>query len=269
LNFLFWNTNRNDKIDDYLIKLVNEKSIDIIILAEYNNDVENLCRKLSIEGLDFKETQTFKVCKRIKVLCKQYYQDEIIRETKHYTIKRIYNDINDYIIVAVHFPSKRNSQDKIRESRARHLITDLKKAERDAEHSNTIIIGDFNANPFEDTMISGECINAIPYRNIAKKISRELYDDELEFFYNPMWNFFGDNSLPYGTYYYDKEQLTKYYWNIFDQVVIRPSLIDLFIENSLEIVSSIDGNSLFDKNSVPNKEISDHLPIVFNMREVF
>lgn len=201
---MFWNTNKNKNIDDYLIDLVKNKSIDIIILAEYNNDVDNLCRKLYLKDLNFKKTQTFEGCKRINFLCKEYYKDEVLRENAHYTIKRIYNAANDYIVVAVHFPSKLNANSHMRDFISRELINDLNKAEKEVGHSNTLIIGDFNCNPFESTMINADCINAIPCRDIVKKNSRKVSKQQLNFFYNPMWNFFGDNILPYGTYYYDK-----------------------------------------------------------------
>ena len=48
-------------------------------------------------------------------------------------------------------------------------------------------------------------------------------------FYNPMWNLLGDAQEPYGTYYYaGNGHPINTYWNIYDQVIIRPALRGTF-----------------------------------------
>ena len=49
------------------------------------------------------------------------------------------------------------------------------------------------------------------------------------FFYNPMWSRFGDgNPGPPGTFYHRRSEHHVYFWNMFDQVLIRPSLLHRF-----------------------------------------
>ena len=42
------------------------------------------------------------------------------------------------------------------------------------------------------------------------------------FFYNPMWGHFGDAlDGPPGSYYDARSEAVAYFWNVFDQVLIR------------------------------------------------
>lgn len=82
-----------------------------------------------------------------------------------------------------------------------------------------------------------------------------------------MWNLLGDFQYPPGTYYYKSSQEKTEFWNIFDQVMIRPQLRNRFVDTSLKIITETETTSLVDKNRHPSKKISDHLPIVFEVKE--
>ena len=84
-------------------------------------------------------------------------------------------------------------------------------------------------------------------------------------FYNPMLNLLGDRVTPEGSYYYSTDPYLSYYWYIFDQVVIRPSIIENFNFDKLEIIKDVSDYSLVTDLSIPNKDISDHLPIFFSI----
>ena len=50
---------------------------------------------------------------------------------------------------------------------------------------------------------------------------------------------------------------------MFDQILIRPDLLDFFKTNNLEIVTEIRGISLLSASGKPDKiRASDHLPII-------
>ena len=60
-------------------------------------------------------------------------------------------------------------------------------------------------------------------------------------------------------------QPVTYYWNMFDQVLIRPSLIDCFRNDSLKILDS-DGMQSLTRTGRPEQgAASDHLPILFGL----
>ena len=100
---------------------------------------------------------------------------------------------------------------------------------------------------------------------LAARGERTVQQRSYPFFYNPMWGCFGDyTSRAPGTYYYERAEHINYYWNIFDQVLIRPSLLDNFRREELRILSSVGEVSLVTENEEPDGSwSSDHLPITF------
>ena len=86
-------------------------------------------------------------------------------------------------------------------------------------------------------------------------------------FYNPMWNLLGDSQEPYGTYYYSGNDTENTFWNIYDQVIIRPVLRERFVIESLKIIKETKTRFLLNNSGHPNKKISDHLPIMFEIQE--
>lgn len=86
---------------------------------------------------------------------------------------------------------------------------------------------------------------------------------EREFFYNPSWRLFTNGSLtPSGTYWYGESSHAAQFWHVFDQVLIRPSLIDAFEESRFGIVSLAGKRSLL-RTGTGRPAASDHLPIRF------
>lgn len=77
----------------------------------------------------------------------------------------------------------------------------------------------------------------------------------------------GDFSFPPGTYYYAGNEVENSFWNIYDQVMIRPCLRERFADNELKILCETKNGTLIDANNHPDKRISDHLPIIFEIKE--
>lgn len=120
-----------------------------------------------------------------------------------------------------------------------------------------MIIGDLNMNPFEHGMIAADGIHGISDRRIAAKGTRQVGKKLRRYFYNPMWNHFGDGlPAPPGTYYYDSSSQVNHYWNIFDQVLIRPELLDGFNDENLKVVTEIDSTSLLKESGCPDRSNS-------------
>lgn len=115
-------------------------------------------------------------------------------------------------------------------------------------------------------MVSAHGLHATMDRRIAEKIERTVQRESHPYFYNPMWSLLGDASpgSP-GTYYYSSSEPTTYFWNMFDQVLIRPALLERFRNNSLKIIERTGDINFLQKNGQPNSDISDHLPIVFGL----
>ena len=92
-------------------------------------------------------------------------------------------------------------------------------------------------------------------------------DESFKMFYNPMWNLLGDFSFPPGTYYYSGNEVENSFWNVYDQVMIRPCLRGQFVDDELKILCETKKRKLIDANNQPDKSISDHLPIIFEIME--
>lgn len=68
----------------------------------------------------------------------------------------------------------------------------------------------------------------------------------------------------YGSFYHEKEYMTPY-WYCLDQVLVRRSLADK-VEH-IEYLKKINAKDLIE-NTIPNRKISDHLPLLVNLQEV-
>jgi hypothetical protein len=83
-----------------------------------------------------------------------------------------------------------------------------------------------------------------------------------------MWAHFGERpNGPPGTFYKPRSTPLSYFWNVFDQVLIRPSLLDAFSDESLHILTTAGDAPLVRTSGRPDKAAaSDHLPILFQIR---
>ena len=173
----------------------------------------------------------------------------------------------EVLLVVVHLASKLYRNETDQTALAGRVRVDIEEAEARRQHCRTVVVGDFNMNPFESGVVGSEAFHAVMCREVASKGSREVAGQERFFFYNPMWSLFGDRSVgPPGTYHYNSGAVDNYYWNMFDQVLLRPGLITRFIDEDLLIVTEVDGRSLLTARGLPDKNVgSDHLPIMFGL----
>jgi hypothetical protein len=206
-------------------------------------------------------------CEKIKVITKFHPKFLVpVLEEKRYTIRKLSLPYFESILIAgVHLPDKRNNNLDNQLLSSRNLYNDLEKMEISHETDRTIIVGDFNMNPFEDGMVSMNGLNAVMSENIAITGYRTVQGKDFKYFYNPMWSFYGDvgNNVT-GSYFYRKND--NFSWNVFDQVLLRPSLIPNFDKNSLTFLDNICGESLLSKSGYIDNKFSDHLPLIFKLK---
>ena len=172
-----------------------------------------------------------------------------------------------YILVCVHFPSKTHCERKKKDIVIRRVIQEIQKLEEESACQNTIVVGDFNENPYEGGCLAADGFHGLPDYYVAQREHRKILGEEFKMFYNPMWNFLGDFCEPFGTYYRSSSDTVNQYWNVYDQVIIRPILRKQFVDSSLKIITETATISLLDKNRHPDCDISDHLPITFEIKE--
>jgi hypothetical protein len=122
-------------------------------------------------------------------------------------------------------------------------------------------------NPFEPGVAAADAFHGVMSRRIAQKLVRTVKGEERRFFYNPMWTRFGDHALgPPGTYYYPSSGQVTFFWNMFDQVLLRPELLDCFRDEDLEVLTRAGSTDLLTPSATPDTDsASDHLPLLFQL----
>lgn len=256
MNISFWNTHRNKEINEFLVSIINEKNIDIMIMAEYEDNINYLINELYIKGMYYTAANPI-AYKKIKILYRRGIIIEINNDCSNYVSILVSNYNFEFELFATHFPSKLHTSEDNRKLIAGILKNDIE------QYDKVLVVGDFNCNPFEKTMSALSGLLALPTKEYKK---RKVNGIEKKILYNPMWKFFGDFETNPGTYFYNSSNDLNYYWNLFDQVLVSQELADLFNNEKLEIIKEINKKCLIKENKI-NSEISDHLPIVFSLEE--
>lgn len=271
MNIAFWNIGGND-VRSQIKGLVEEKRTDILILIENEIAPNDLLLTLNTTHSDyFYCPSPANICEKIHIFAKNSYAlIEPIYESKRFSARRLIipQVQNELLLVAVHYQSKMNWSEANQAAHASTLKAFIEKAEAQVGHDKTIVLGDFNMNPFEYGMVQTTGLHAVMDRQLALEGSRVVDDSDHKYFYNPMWSFFGEQGKGdvHGSYYFRKAEPICYFWNIFDQVILRPSILELLDEDSLEIVTQIQDFALINAKGRINNSVSDHLPIVFSLR---
>lgn len=269
MRLLFWNTARLNNAA-LLATLAKEHTADLLILAEPGTHLTHLLTELNTgEASQFFPDASPGLSDRLQIF---YRYDpsavRIVQDTFDIAIRNVAPPIHSSILlVAAHLSSKLylTSEDQlISAPRFARIIED---AEKVVGHTRSIVVGDFNMNPFEPAMVGAAGLHAVMDRKVALRSTRSVKGEDYRFFYNPMWNLLGDRNQSPGSYYYDSGSYVNYFWNIFDQVLLRPDLLPKFSpEKDVRILTSINGTQLTRQNNGrPDVGISDHLPILLNL----
>lgn len=261
---LFWNINKKPLLKE-IVSLCHIHEVDILVLAECNLSDVDILEAIN-PGIKRKYLAPFNPSSYISFFYRyspEYIQ--LVRDDGRIAIRRILPPIGkDFILVALHLPSKLRMQDKEQVFECTRAIEDIREAETRVGHDRTIVIGDFNMNPFETGMVAADGFHAVMDRKIALKGSRKVGGKERKYFYNPMWRLMGDDTKSFlGTYYYSSGHVS-YFWNTFDQALLRPSLLDYFKTQDISVISQVGEQSLLKNNKI-NKAFSDHLPIMIKL----
>ena len=264
--FLFWNINRKP-LDQLVAQIADERSIDVIVLAECANSasvLEELDRSTPWQYIYHSNPVS-----RVQVFSR--FLPENIESLGDYgglTFRRLAPPVGaEILLIGAHLPSKRYMSDQEQMILSIELNRTVRDYEIQVGHRRTVIVGDLNMDPFEPGLIAARGFHTTASRRIAQRAVRQVRGENYHFFYNPMWGHFGDkNATPPGTYFYDNSAEVNFFWHMFDQVLVRPDLLSGFSFDGLEIVTSIRTTSLLLPNGRPNRRlISDHLPIWFEI----
>ncbi len=271
--FFFWNFNTRARIAhpaSVVARTALAHDADLIVLAENKVHpslvLEELNRQEAAYHYPEFQHERFAIFTRFPGAFLEPFQDG-----RRMSVRRLRLPGRIEILIAVvHFPDRRNHSPTEQRSLCFEMARFLSDAEARAGHRRTILVGDFNMNPFDEGMVDANGFGAMMTKDLVQKCA-DRGPDEPPRFYNPMWGRMGDMSEgPPGTYYHRQRNRTNIYWHLLDQVLIRPDLLDAFIGRSLKILDkglseSGEVDFLREQRTHWNLTVSDHLPILFTM----
>ncbi len=268
LSFLFWNLNKKP-LWDRLASIIAKHEINIVMLAESAEDPVEVCRAL-----------TSRTQRRFHSASSPVHRLHILTSLEEGSLRPVFDDISgrltiqrlllperrvDILVALTHLQSKLHWTDDDQLFTAMSLATDIAEQERRFDNHRTVLVGDFNMNPFEKGIVAAGGLHAVMTRAIAANAKRTVSSREYRYFYNPMWSYFGDRTDgPPGTYYYAKSTPVSYFWNVFDQVLLRPDIMHWL--KDLRILDHDGSGTLLTPGGTPDSVMaSDHLPLFFRL----
>lgn len=268
IKYIFWNI-KGKNLFEPIVQLILENNIDIIALTETNLlDVHCLINELRLNDQDWKLVEICPVSD-IKLLAKWDIRIGVHQEAKRFSTYKLYNENDLYLLNVLHLDSAMYKDEYARSQKATNISQILRKTEESMfknQEYKTITIGDFNLQPYSQGVIGYYGFNATMSKSKAKNISRKVDDEQKYFYFNPMWKLMGDNRLVQGTYYNNSDQQDQsMFWYTFDQLLIRPFLIDKFNWDFFEIIEGTRNYSFIRNGIINKKQYSDHLPLKFEI----
>lgn len=210
----------------------------------------------------------------ILILTEMSVQLDVIKEEPHVSVCKLQMGELEFLVFAVHLPSPLYREEQARNDIVTELSRYIEKIEKDklGEKGCSIVVGDFNLQPYAHGIISKHGLNATmnrasALRGLKNYKSKDKYGRSIrKFYYNPMWSIMGADKVAQGTYYSGKDSKDEsVYWYTWDQVLIRPELISHFPMDELQVITSVEDTSLLRNSVINSKEFSDHLPIIFEI----
>ena len=264
LRVLFWNLNRKD-LRNLVCDAADAVSADVVILVE--NGVTILD---SLRDLKSSVSPDFHCPTSVDGRFQLFSRDASLDLGEAYSgdrvsLRRLRHAGTELLLGMVHVVDKMN-WDQANQSVQVHLLAkEIRRLEDRLGHNRTVLVGDFNMNPFDQAMNMATGKNAMMTTKCVERGSRVQQQKDYRFFYNPMWGLLGDRTPgPAGTYYHSAATRDIYGWNMLDQVLVRPAAMQWFAD--VQILTSAGETSLQTKARRPNKvTASDHFPILLTL----
>ncbi len=269
LTFLFWNTNRKP-LTDLIVPLVEEYAVDVLMLAESGVAAVEMLQKLNAKSEMFYYAPSRIPPAAVEVFTR--FSGRFLRPTferGRLSIRRLALRARPELLLAViHLPSKLYWSEDSQASECVDLARNIAEEEKQAGHGRTVLIGDLNMDPFESGVVSANGLHGVMTRQLAtSKNLRTVQGTQFPTFYNPMWGHFGDRTGgPSGGYYYERAEHKVYFWHLFDQVLIRPDVLQYCPADPVSIITRAGNTSLLTELDAPDATIaSDHLPLLLRL----
>jgi exonuclease III len=259
---IFWNVKKKD-LTNFVCSITQSTNSDVVVLVENQVSSAEMLRALQENvSQDFYFPYQASPEKRFQCFCRKPELDlsEIHSGTRT-SVRQFQVAHHRAILALVHGVDIRNYDPSARQSFAQSLATDMKFVKGQQKTDKLILLGDFNMNPYDIGMNLAAGLNAMMTKSCMERGYRRYIGENYDFYYNPMWSLFGDNTDgPAGTVH-DISSQGPYGWSMLDQVLINYSIVEIF--RDVKILTEAGEVSLMDKKGRPDaKRASDHFPIL-------
>lgn len=265
ITLLFWNIAKNPVCLAHLPCLARRYDVDVFILAECPDSV-NLEALNAIDKGVYQPEQNanakVQAITRLDPLAFIHRYTSLGREMAVWSTL-IPGTQHEILIAGVHLISKFGGTTESDQALvASEVIGELNEVEDRQKHRNTIMIGDFNMQPYDPGMINPIGMHGLMTKQLAARPDRVHRNKLRRSFYNPMWGLFGDRTDgPPGSHYWKASALSNTHWGILDQVLLRPGLTEHL--KDVMILESDGYHTLLGNNKIPSTQhLSDHLPVL-------
>ncbi|QVL31157.1 hypothetical protein KIH39_20250 [Telmatocola sphagniphila] len=273
LTFLFWNLKGNDlrtwssrknTLIQHLDTLADHHGIDYLLLAEPGFTISDLSQSLN---------------RNFEILPSNNHRFQILRRSSSPKIQKLFDSLDNrlsiwklhfgaksFLLALVHLKDQGNHQIHSLNHATGKIRHELKRQEDLSKLFRTVVVGDFNLNPYDDGLLAANSFHGMMTAELASVGTRVISGESHRLFYNPMWSFFGDrNPGPPGTYFHSTTDEINACWHMFDQVLVSTEMVDELQE--VRILDSDGRQTLTTKRGRPRSDtVSDHLPILFCLK---
>lgn len=265
MQILFWNLNKKD-LRQLVVEAASEHTVDVVVLLESGVPADEM-----VDVLRSNVSPTFFAPHALPSRFQLYsrsseYNLREVYSGNRISLRKLAIGADELLLGAIHVVDKLNWDEANQLVEVQLLSSEIRDVEQQQRNDRTVLIGDFNMNPFDTAMNIAAGMNSMMTQQCVEAGTRTVQERTYPFFYNPMWSLLGDrNPGPAGTYYHGGSSQGMYGWNMLDQVLIRPSAVECF--GGVEILAAIGDVDLRTRKGRPNKSTaSDHLPILLTLK---
>jgi hypothetical protein len=156
MKIIFWNTHKN-KDHTSAVKLVDNTKIDLLFLAECSEELLAELRKTYHEVIvpsSKSKVRCFRVNRAISCQCMREIGSNLV-------IFHVELDAVKCTLGVLHLRSKPHADPYLQHDFARDCITGINRYEYENQNMDTVLIGDFNMNPFDPGMVLSRGFNSV------------------------------------------------------------------------------------------------------------
>lgn len=280
IKILSWNicNKKTTLLQDTLLELASGQ-VDIIVLQEAFGQFVNTTLDSTFEEISYPGNGLRKF---VRVFLKKntFYPSAVLtlpnNKLVFVPLKKI-GGTEEFNLAAIHLYSKVNKTERQQFWRNLPLVDKINEFEKSSSNNNTIVVGDFNYNPYETDLCDPSMIGSKDSKDLITTFTDyPVSKKDFNFWYNPMWNLLGDHDFKTGktrttgTYFrYTEDE--KPMWNMFDGFILRPSIMDKVDYNESSVLTSTATTEFLkpfiirSDESMIKEDLSDHLPIEFTL----